>query len=98
MSEVVQAVDSEDHDKSKEVLALTIMPSDQLEPHVTKGSHGNLISSYHNIAFLKVPIAEAESDCETTENEDDDEVEDEQQMSQVNLQVKSKVKLPGNLG
>uniref|UniRef100_A0A4W6EV03 Sodium channel protein n=1 Tax=Lates calcarifer TaxID=8187 RepID=A0A4W6EV03_LATCA len=58
-------------------------------------SHGNLTSNYHNITFLRVPIAkaesefesESESDFDTPEHEDEEENEDEEEEkhSQVNL-------------
>uniref|UniRef100_A0AAQ5XLC5 Sodium channel protein n=1 Tax=Amphiprion ocellaris TaxID=80972 RepID=A0AAQ5XLC5_AMPOC len=53
--------------------------------------HDNMTSNYHNIASLRVPIAEAESDFETPETEDEedeedeDDEEDEEKHSQVNL-------------
>ncbi|KAM6904663.1 sodium channel protein type 4 subunit alpha B [Xenentodon cancila] len=80
---VTSEVKSEEDNKDKEVLVLTVVASDQPVSQVraTRGDHGNLISNYHNIAFLKVPIAEAESDCETDDDEDDVE-ENEEQLSQ----------------
>ncbi|KAM6966795.1 sodium channel protein type 4 subunit alpha B [Tautogolabrus adspersus] len=64
---------------SKEVLALTYVPSDQSMSDVKAPNykHGNLSSNYHNIASLRVPIAEAESDFETPDNDEDDEDEEE---------------------
>ncbi|KAM4535570.1 sodium channel protein type 4 subunit alpha B [Fundulus diaphanus] len=66
-------------DKSKEVLALTIMTSEQLMAQVPdpRVDVSNLSSYYHNITSLKVPMAEAESDFEMPDNEDDDEEEEE---------------------
>uniref|UniRef100_A0A3Q1GNM6 Sodium channel protein n=1 Tax=Acanthochromis polyacanthus TaxID=80966 RepID=A0A3Q1GNM6_9TELE len=56
-----------------------ITASEQPVSNVTATSyHDNLTSNYHNIASLRVPIAEAESDFETPETEDEeDEEEDE---------------------
>ncbi|TKS91207.1 Sodium channel protein type 4 subunit alpha B [Collichthys lucidus] len=78
-------VNTEEDDRTtKECLALTFMTLDQsaseVEPHHC--SHDNWTSSYHNIASLRVPIAEAESDCETPDddnNDDDDEKEEEEE-------------------
>uniref|UniRef100_A0A3Q1FTH0 Sodium channel protein n=1 Tax=Acanthochromis polyacanthus TaxID=80966 RepID=A0A3Q1FTH0_9TELE len=69
----------EDDRTTKEVLALTFVASEQPVSNVTATSyHDNLTSNYHNIASLRVPIAEAESDFETPETEDEeDEEEDE---------------------
>ncbi|CAJ1075533.1 sodium channel protein type 4 subunit alpha B [Xyrichtys novacula] len=41
--------------------------------------NSNLTSNYHSIAFLKVPIAEAESDFETPDNDEDEEEEEEEE-------------------
>uniref|UniRef100_A0A3B5QTU4 Sodium channel protein n=1 Tax=Xiphophorus maculatus TaxID=8083 RepID=A0A3B5QTU4_XIPMA len=77
-------------EKSKEVLALTIVNSEQPMVQVPKVDLSFLSSYYLNITSLKVPIAEAESDFDMPENEDDeDEDEDneeddiEEQLSQV---------------
>uniref|UniRef100_A0A8C4GIR7 Sodium channel protein n=1 Tax=Dicentrarchus labrax TaxID=13489 RepID=A0A8C4GIR7_DICLA len=67
---------------------------DHINPDHTKVkslgcNHDNVTSNYHNIASLRVPIAEAESDFETPDNDDDDddekeEEEEEEELSQVN--------------
>lgn len=59
---------------TKEFLNLTFVTSDQPASEVKSLScnHSNLTSNYHNIASLRVPIAEAESDFETPDNDDDD--------------------------
>ncbi|XP_069021396.1 sodium channel protein type 4 subunit alpha B isoform X2 [Embiotoca jacksoni] len=69
----------EDERMTKEVLALTFVTSDTPVSHVAApcGNHGNLTSNYHNIASLRVPIAEAESDFETPDDEDDEDDEDD---------------------
>ncbi|XP_071319684.1 sodium channel protein type 4 subunit alpha B isoform X2 [Trachinotus anak] len=83
-------VDTDDDDKTtKEVLHLTFVTSDQpvSEVNALGYSNDNLSSNYHNITFLKVPIAkaesesESESDFETAENEDEerDEKEDKKE-------------------
>lgn len=84
------AVPCEEGKKSKEVLALTIVNSEQSMVQVPKVDLSFLSSYYLNITSLKVPIAEAESDFDMPENEDDeDEDEDneeddiEEQLSQV---------------
>ncbi|XP_041827493.1 sodium channel protein type 4 subunit alpha B-like [Melanotaenia boesemani] len=72
----------EEDDGNKEVLALTLMTSDQpLSPVPSgyQGYHGNLASNYHSITSLKVPIAVAESDHD---DDDDDDDEGEEQLSQ----------------
>ncbi|XP_070780058.1 sodium channel protein type 4 subunit alpha B [Enoplosus armatus] len=80
------AIDSEEDDRTtKDFLALTFLTSDQPVSEVKSLScnHGNMTSIYHNIASLKVPIAEAESDFETPDNdEDEDEDEEEEKHSQ----------------
>ncbi|XP_061566903.1 sodium channel protein type 4 subunit alpha B-like [Cololabis saira] len=70
-------VKSDEDTKCQEVLVLSVVASDQPTPTGYYGNNGQ------NIPSLKVPIAEAESDCETEENEDE-EVEDdeEEQLSQ----------------
>ncbi|GLD70851.1 sodium channel protein type 4 subunit alpha B-like protein, partial [Lates japonicus] len=83
-------VDSEEDDKKmKEVLPLTFVTSDQpvSEVNAFSCSHGNLTSNYHNITFLRVPIAKAESesesecesDFETPEHEDEEEDEEDEE-------------------
>ncbi|XP_054861324.1 sodium channel protein type 4 subunit alpha B isoform X2 [Amphiprion ocellaris] len=68
----------EDDRTTKEVLALTFVASEQPASNVTATSyHDNMTSNYHNIASLRVPIAEAESDFETPETEDEEDEEDE---------------------
>ncbi|XP_050924562.1 sodium channel protein type 4 subunit alpha B isoform X2 [Lates calcarifer] len=79
----------EDNKKMKEVLPLTFVTSDQpvSEVNAFSCSHGNLTSNYHNITFLRVPIAkaesefesESESDFDTPEHEDEEENEDEEE-------------------
>ncbi|XP_027132101.1 sodium channel protein type 4 subunit alpha B isoform X3 [Larimichthys crocea] len=76
------AVNTEEDDRTtKECLALTFMTLDQsaseVEPHHC--SHDNWTSSYHNIASLRVPIAEAESDCETPDDDNNDDDDDEKE-------------------
>lgn len=81
-------VDSEEDDrKTKEFLALTFVTSDQSEFKSYGCNHDNLTSNYHNIASLRVPIAEAESDLETPDDDDDDddEQEEEEKHSRVNM-------------
>ncbi|PWA26977.1 hypothetical protein CCH79_00019251 [Gambusia affinis] len=70
------AVPCEEGEKSKEVLALTIVNSEQPIVQVPKVDLSFLSSYYLNITSLKVPIAEAESDFDMPENEDDED-EDE---------------------
>uniref|UniRef100_A0AAQ6AI81 Sodium channel protein n=1 Tax=Amphiprion ocellaris TaxID=80972 RepID=A0AAQ6AI81_AMPOC len=56
----------------------THVTSEQPASNVTATSyHDNMTSNYHNIASLRVPIAEAESDFETPETEDEEDEEDE---------------------
>lgn len=86
------AVDSEEDNRTmKEFLALTFVTSDQQVSEVESPdcNHDNQTSNYHNIASLRVPIAESESDFETPDDEDDEdeeneEEEEEQKHSQVN--------------
>ncbi|KAM9345606.1 sodium channel protein type 4 subunit alpha B [Symphorus nematophorus] len=75
-------VDSEEDSRmSKEVLALNFVTSDQSASEVKPigCNHDNVTSNYHNIAFLRVPIAEVESDFEMLDidDDDDDDAEDE---------------------
>ncbi|XP_040918189.1 sodium channel protein type 4 subunit alpha B isoform X2 [Toxotes jaculatrix] len=77
-------VDSEEDGKNtEEVFPLTFMTSDQSvsEVKALSCSHSNLTSNYHNITFLRVPIAkaESESDFETPENEDEEEDEEDEE-------------------
>ncbi|KAM9391754.1 sodium channel protein type 4 subunit alpha B [Pholidichthys leucotaenia] len=73
-----------DDQTTKEVLPLTFVTSDQ-QVSLEKApmySYSNLTSHYHNIASLRVPIAEAESDFETPENEDEEDEEEEDEMKE----------------
>ncbi|XP_078017902.1 sodium channel protein type 4 subunit alpha B isoform X2 [Epinephelus lanceolatus] len=72
------AVDSDN--KTKELLALTFVTSDEPLSEVKSLScdRGNLSSNYHNIACLRVPIAEAESDFETPDDDDDDDDDEDE--------------------
>uniref|UniRef100_UPI0037E71A3F sodium channel protein type 4 subunit alpha B n=1 Tax=Semicossyphus pulcher TaxID=241346 RepID=UPI0037E71A3F len=77
---VQNVVNSEEESStSKEVLALTFVTPDQTmsDTKAQDCNHDILTSNYHNIASLRVPIAEAESDFETPDNDDDDEDEDD---------------------
>lgn len=58
---------------------MTFVTSDEPEPRDKASSfnHGNLTSNYHNIASLRVPIAEAESYFDIPENEEEEEEEDD---------------------
>lgn len=73
----------------KEGLPLTFVTSDEPEPHDKASSfnHGILTSNYHNIASLRVPIAEAESYFDIRENEEEEEydLDGEEKYSQVIL-------------
>ncbi|XP_073351388.1 sodium channel protein type 4 subunit alpha B isoform X2 [Pagrus major] len=76
-------VDGEENDGTmKEVLPLssvTSVTSDQSVSESLSCNHDNLMTSnYHNIASLRVPIAEAESDFETPDNDDDDDDDDDE--------------------
>ncbi|XP_070408226.1 sodium channel protein type 4 subunit alpha B isoform X2 [Nothobranchius furzeri] len=75
------AVNSEDDNMTKEVLALTYVTSDQPIVPPSTGSHDNPTSYYCNITSLKVPIAQAESDTDMAEDEEEEE-EDEEKLSQ----------------
>lgn len=66
---------TEKDDAMKEVLPLTLVTSEQPITQITAPS-SNPSSCYQSIISLKVPIAETESDAETSE--DDDEVDVEQ--------------------
>lgn len=78
---------------------MTTVTSDQPVSEVISLSynHDNLTSNYHNITFLRVPIAEAESDFETPEDEEEeehdeeDEVDEEDENNENHSQVKSNV-------
>uniref|UniRef100_A0A096LZA3 Sodium channel protein n=1 Tax=Poecilia formosa TaxID=48698 RepID=A0A096LZA3_POEFO len=72
------AVPCEEGEKSKEVLSLTIVNSEQPMVQVPKVDLSFLSSYYHNITCLKVPIAEAESDFDMPENEDDEDEDNEE--------------------
>ena len=80
-------VDGEENDGTvKEVLLLTSVTSvtsDQSVSEPLSCNHDNLITSnYHNIASLRVPIAEAESDFETPDNDDDDDDDDDDELDE----------------
>ncbi|KAM7387671.1 hypothetical protein PAMA_010015 [Pampus argenteus] len=77
-----------DEDNSKELLALTFVTSDKLGSEVKAlcCNHSNLTSNYHNIASLRVPIAEAEPDFEMPENEDEDDEEEEEEEKENHFQ------------
>ncbi|XP_068606315.1 sodium channel protein type 4 subunit alpha B [Brachionichthys hirsutus] len=64
---------------AKEALALTFVTPAQstteVNPH--SGNRDNLTSSYHSIALLRVPMAEAESDFDAPDSEDEEEEEDD---------------------
>lgn len=78
-------------------MALTIVTLEEPVSEVSalSCSHGNLTSNYHNITFLRVPIAEAESDFEMPETEEEeeqdeqDEVDEEDEKNENLSQVKS---------
>lgn len=55
-------------------------------------NYGNVTSNYHNITFLRVPMAEAESDFEKPETEEDEEDEDDDETNVNHSKVK-----PNNL-
>ncbi|XP_051249597.1 LOW QUALITY PROTEIN: sodium channel protein type 4 subunit alpha B [Dicentrarchus labrax] len=82
------AVDSEEDNRmTKEFLALNLVTSDQSMSEVKSlgCNHDNVTSNYHNIASLRVPIAEAESDFETPDNDDDDDDEKEEEEEEEEL-------------
>uniref|UniRef100_A0A3B3XZ33 Sodium channel protein n=1 Tax=Poecilia mexicana TaxID=48701 RepID=A0A3B3XZ33_9TELE len=84
------AVPCEEGEKSKEVLSLTIVNSEQPMVQVPKVDLSFLSSYYHNITCLKVPIAEAESDFDMPDNEDDEDEDNEEDDIEDELsQVKS---------
>lgn len=72
-------INTEEETKN-EIMALTVVTSDEPVSEVSnlKCTQGNLTSNYHNITFLRVPIAEAESDFETLETEDEEQDEEDQ--------------------
>ena len=82
-------VDGEENDGTvKEALPLTSVTSvssvtsNQSVSEPLSCIHDNLMTSnYHNIASLRVPIAEAESDFETPDNDDDD-VDDDDELDE----------------
>lgn len=57
------------------------MSSDQSASEVESLScnYDNLTSNYHNIALLRVPIAEVESDFEMPDNDDDEKDEEDEE-------------------
>lgn len=79
MKPIFPAESTKEDDATKEVLPLTFVTSEQPVTQVTAPS-SNPTSYYHNIVSLKVPIAKAESDADSSEDEDQEGVE---QLSQV---------------
>ncbi|XP_076608525.1 sodium channel protein type 4 subunit alpha B [Chaetodon auriga] len=71
----------EENAQMKELLALTFVSSDQPVSEVKSltCNYDTLTSNYHNIALLRVPIAEAESDFEMPDNDDDEKDEEEEE-------------------
>lgn len=76
---IFSAEKTEKDDAMKEVLPLTLVTSEQPITQITAPS-SNATSCYQSITSLKVPIAKAESDTETSE---DDEEVDVEQLSKV---------------
>ncbi|XP_026207010.1 sodium channel protein type 4 subunit alpha B isoform X1 [Anabas testudineus] len=77
-------INTEEDKTTKEIMALTTVTSDQPVSEVISLSynHDNLTSNYHNITFLRVPIAEAESDFETPEDEEEEEHDEEDEVDE----------------